>query len=218
MGLIDYRALLIDCDEVLVDRDSGVWTALQPLLENAVGTPDRDEVLARFNEVIGTLYPRFDELGFSGLLCFAHRQLAERLGIKTSWEEGMTFARSVPGWTLFEDAPGAMLYLRKFYRLLVYADRDLQDRGLLCERLGMEPDSLLSLTTHPLDDTGWLADMGLEARETLLVSRPPATALGDGGLCLIRRSRAQHRQPCPADLCINSMADLVAQHQLSLRR
>ncbi|MEE4633733.1 2-haloalkanoic acid dehalogenase [Pseudomonas alliivorans] len=218
MGLIDYRALLIDCDEVLVDRDSGVWTALQPLLDNAISAPDRDAVLTEFNAVIATLYPRFDELGFSGLLCFAHRQLAERLGIKTSWEEGMTFARSVPNWTLFEDAPGAMLYLRKFYRLLVYADRDLQDRGLLCERLGLEPDSLLSLTTHPLDDPQWLAGMVLDPAETLVVSRPPATALGNGGLCLIRRSRAQHSQPCTADICINSMADLVAQHQLSLRR
>ncbi|RMR48193.1 hypothetical protein ALP91_02080 [Pseudomonas savastanoi pv. glycinea] len=111
-----------------------------------------------------------------------------------------------------------MLYLRKFYRLLVYADRDLQDRGILCERLGLEPDSLLSLTTHPLDNPDWLAGMDLEPRETLLVSRPPASALGTGGLCLIRRSREQHRQPCTADLCIKSMADLVAQHQLSLRR
>jgi hypothetical protein len=218
MGLIDYRALLIDCDEVLVDRDSGVWSALQPLLDNAPGAPDRDVVMAGFEAVIGTLYPRFDELGFSGLLCFAHRHLAERLGIRTSWEEGMTFARSVPNWTLFEDAPGAMLYLRKFYRLLVYADRDLQDRGLLCERLGLEPDSLLSLTTHPLDDPQWLAEMDLDPGETLRVSRPPAKALSDGGLCLIRRDRAQHRQPCAADICISSMADLVAQHQLSLRR
>ena len=37
MYLTDYRALLIDCDEVLVDRDSGIWTALQPLLENHHG-------------------------------------------------------------------------------------------------------------------------------------------------------------------------------------
>jgi len=218
MGLTDYRALLIDCDEVLIDRDSGVWAALQPLLENGVYPPEREQVLAQFNEVIGTLYPRFDELGFSGLMCFAHRQLAERLGIKASWEEGMTFARSVPGWTLFEDAPGAMLYLRKFYQLLVYADRDVQDRGLLCERLGLEPDSLLSMNTHSLDDTRWLTDMDLAPNETLRVSRPPATALSTGGLCLIRRSREQHSQPCPADICISSMADLVAQHQLSLRR
>lgn len=130
----------------------------------------------------------------------------------------MSFARSVSNWTLFEDAPGAMLYLRKFYRLLVYADRDLQDRGILCERLGLEPDSLLSLTTHPLDDTRWLAKMDLDTRDTLLVSRPPASAPGLGGLCLIRRSHEEHSQPCAADICINSMADLVAQHQLSLRR
>ncbi|RMO72486.1 hypothetical protein ALQ36_02734 [Pseudomonas syringae pv. primulae] len=218
MGLIDYRALLIDCDEVLVDRDSGVWAALQPLLENGLNTPDKKSILTEFNDVVRTLYARFDELGFSGLLCFAHRQLAERLAIKTSWEEGMTFARSVPDWTLFEDAPGAMLYLRKFYRLLVYADRDLQDRGILCERLGLEPDSLLSRATHPLDDTRWLTEMDLDTRDTLLVSRPPASAPGLGGLCLIRRRREQHRQPCTADICISSMADLVAQHQLSLRR
>ncbi|MFH7445234.1 2-haloalkanoic acid dehalogenase, partial [Pseudomonas syringae pv. tagetis] len=79
--------------------------------------------------------------------------------------------------------PGALLYLRKFYRLLVYAERDLQDRSLLCERLGLEPVSLLSLATHPLDDPGWLAGMDLEPHETLLVSSPPASALNTGGLC-----------------------------------
>ncbi|RMQ42208.1 hypothetical protein ALQ04_01073 [Pseudomonas cichorii] len=218
MGLTDYRALLIDCDEVLVDRDSGVWAALQPLLEHSANRPEREQVLAAFSDAVNGLYPRFGELGFSGLLCFAHRQLAEHFGVRASWEEGMAFARSVAGWTLFEDAPGAMLYLRKFYRLLVYADRDVQDRNALCERLGLESDSLLSLTTHPLDDPRWLADMDLDPSDTLLVSRPPASALATGGLCLIRRERAEHRQPCPADLCINSMADLVAQHQLSLRR
>ncbi len=119
MRLTEYRALLIDCDEVLVDRDSGVWTALQPLLENHGEPLDKAQVLADFDEVLQALYPRFGELGFSGLLCFAHRQLAERWKLKVSWEEGMSFARSAAGWTLFEDAPGAMLYLRKFYRLLV---------------------------------------------------------------------------------------------------
>jgi hypothetical protein len=218
MGLTDYRALLIDCDEVLVDRDSGVWTALQPMLENRPGAPGREQVLAEYNEVVRTLYPRFAELGFSGLLCFAHRQLAERLGFKASWEEGMSFARSVPNWSLFEDGPGAMLYLRKFYRLLVYVDRDAEDRGALCERLGIVPDDLLSQARSPLEDRDWLLANDLEPKDILLVSRPPAERPMSAGLCLICRSRARHTQPCPADFCINSMADLVAQHQLSLRR
>ena len=52
MGLIDYRALLIDCDEVLVDRDSGIWSALQPLLDNGLSTPDKDQILTDRKSVV----------------------------------------------------------------------------------------------------------------------------------------------------------------------
>ena len=218
MELTDYRALLIDCDEVLVDRDSGIWTALQPLLENRPGMLGREEVLTEYKQVVRALYPRFTELGFGGLLCFAHRQLAERLGLKASWEEGMSFARSVRDWSLFEDAPGAMLYLRKFYRLLVSGDRDSADQEALCERLGIPPEDLLSRVSNPLADRAWLLANDLEPKDILLVSAPPAETPAAVGLCLIRRGDAEHAQPCPADFCINSMADLVAQHQLSLRR
>ena len=218
MYLTDYRALLIDCDEVLVDRDSGIWTALQPLLENHPGMLGREEVLAEFDEAVRTLYPRFSELGFSGLLCFAHRQLAERFGLKASWEEGMSFARSACNWSLFEDAPGAMLYLRKFYRLLVYCDRDAEDREQLCERLGIMPEDLHSRASNPLEDGAWLLANKLEPENILQVSRPPAQPSKSAGLCLIRRSHENYTQEYSADFYITSMADLVAQHQLSLRR
>ncbi|WP_411379222.1 2-haloalkanoic acid dehalogenase [Pseudomonas sp. MPB26] len=214
MGLTDYRALLIDCDEVLVDRDSGVWAALQPLLDNRGGQPSREQVLAEFNEVVATLYPRFAELGFSGVLCFAHRQLAETWGQHASWEEGMSFARSAGNWSLFEDAPGAMLYLRKFYRLLVRGDRDAQDRGVLCERLGIAPEDFISLA----EDPQWLNRQGAEVQPTLHITRPSVGTQVALDRCLIGRHRARQPSPCAADYCINSMADLVAQHQLSLRR
>ena len=48
-----------------------------------------------------------------------------------------------------------MLYLRKFYRLLVHGDRDAEDRGLLCERLGIMPDDFISLASDPLLDPEW---------------------------------------------------------------
>ncbi|WP_260960978.1 2-haloalkanoic acid dehalogenase [Pseudomonas citri] len=218
MRLTEYQALLIDCDEVLVDRDSGVWAALQPLLENHGESPDKAQVLAEFDQVLQALYPRFGELGFSGLLCFAHRQLAERWQFKASWEEGMTFSRSAAGWSLFEDAPGAMLYLRKFYRLLVLGDRDAEDRGVLCERLGIEPDDFISRASDPLQDREWLAANKLEAEAILQITRPGAGTRRVGAVCLICRNLDTPPQPCAADYCINSMADLVAQHQLSLRR
>ncbi|WP_339427882.1 MULTISPECIES: 2-haloalkanoic acid dehalogenase [unclassified Pseudomonas] len=214
MGLTDYRALLIDCDEVLVDRDSGVWAALQPLLDSRGGQPTRETVLAEFDAVVAALYPRFAELGFSGVLCFAHRQLAEKWGLHASWEEGMSFARSAGNWSLFEDAPGAMLYLRKFYRLLVRGDRDAEDRGKLCERLGIATEDFISLA----DDPQWHNPQAFDEQPILHVTRPSVGAEHALDRCLIGRHRAKHPSPCAADYCINSMADLVAQHQLSLRR
>jgi hypothetical protein len=218
MGLIDYRALLIDCDEALVDRDSGVWTALLPLLVSRGGHPDKDQVLAEYREVLHALYPRFAELGFSGMLCFAHRQLAERWGLNASWEEGMSFARSVAAWSLFEDAPGAMLYLRKFYRLLVQGDRDAEDRGPLCERLGINADDFISLADAPLQDANWLSANALAPGDILHITRAGARREPENDVCLISRDRGRQPTPCAAQYCINSMADLVTQHQLSLRR
>lgn len=224
MGLIDYRTLLIECDEVLVDRDAGVWAALQPLLGDGDGKGDgagahhKDVALAAYKEAVRSLHPRFDELGFSGLQCFALLQAAERLGVKASWDDGMTFARSVPNWALFEDVPGAMLYLQKFYQLLVLVDRDVEDRGMLSERLGLAPERLLSLAGHSLQRTQWLTALDIDPADTLLLSRPPAQPLASGGLCLMRRAPSEHRQPCGAHFCISSMADLARQHQLSLRR
>lgn len=216
--LTDYRALLVDCDEVLVDRDSGIWAALQPLLEANPGAPSKEEVLAEFRRIAQALYPRFGELGFGGLLCFAHRQLAERLGLQATWEDGMTFARSAGDWSLFEDAPGAMLYLRKFYRLLVYGDRDTADRDALCERLGISAEDLLSRASNPLLDQAWLAANDLHPKHVLQVSTSSASTLASVDLCLIRRGENEHARPCHVQFCARSMADLVAQHQLSLRR
>ncbi|WPC06179.1 2-haloalkanoic acid dehalogenase [Pseudomonas benzenivorans] len=218
MELTDYRALLIDCDAALFDRDSGIWTALQPLLEGHPDVPGREEVLAEYDRVVRALYPRFSELGFSGLLCFAHRQLAERLGLKANWEEGMSFARAVCDWPLYEDAPGAMLYLRKFYRLLVYGDRDSADREGLCERLGILSEDFLSPTSKPLEDRAWLLTNDLDPKDILLVCGLSAEVPVAGGLCLIQRGGTELDPSSPADFHINSMADLVAQHQRSLRR
>ncbi|MCW1247468.1 HAD family hydrolase [Pseudomonas sp. SAICEU22] len=218
MHLTDYRALLIDCDEVLVDRDSGIWTALQPLLESHPGVLAREEVLAEFDAAVRGLYPRFSELGFSGLLCFAHRQLAERLKLKANWEEGMSFARSASTWSLFEDAPGAMLYLRKFYRLLVCCDRDAEDRDALCERLGIAPEDLHSRASNPLEDEAWLLANTLQPEHIMQVSKASERLQKSAGLCLIRRGSELSTEEQSADFHITSMADLVAQHQLSLRR
>jgi hypothetical protein len=212
MRLTDYRALLVDCDGVLIDRDSGVWAALQGLFAGQHATPSRAAVLALYHDALGTLYPRFDELGFTGLLCFTHRKLAEGFNVRVSWEESLSFARSVQAWPLFEDAPGALLYLRKFYRLVVLCDRDAQDREGLCERLGLNSEELLA----PGEAQTWLDQQQVPQEQALAVS-VSAQPSGQQGSCLVRRGRADTSAECLAEVCISSLADLVFQHQLSLR-
>jgi len=212
MRLTDYRVLMLDCDGVLIDRDSGVWTALQGLFAGMKRPPEKAPVLVRFGQALEALYPRFDELGFTGLLCFAHRQLAEGFEVPVNWEESLTFARSVGAWPLFEDAPGALLYLRKFYRLVVLCDRDAQDREGLCERLGIPGEELLA----PGQVQAWLDQQQIAAEHALAVRAYLPSADTTGAVCLLRRGRRVPGE-CPVDVCINSLADLVAQHQLSLR-
>lgn len=213
MRLTDYRVLLLDCDGVLIDRDSGVWTALQGLFAGACAVPEKASVLDRFEQVLHGLYPRFDELGFTGLLCFTHRQLAEGLGLRASWEESLSFARTPVTWPLFEDAPGALLYLRKFYRLVILCDRDAQDREALCERLGIQGDELLA----PGEAQAWLDQQQVPFEQALWVRASVPEPAQQGAVCLLRRGR-RHTGECPVDECINSLADLVSQHQLWLRR
>ncbi|EIK94427.1 hypothetical protein PMM47T1_22023 [Pseudomonas sp. M47T1] len=213
MRLTDYRVLLLDCDGVLVDRDSGVWTALQGVFTGLQQVPEKAVVLARFEEALHGLYPRFDELGFTGLLCFAHRQLAEAFQVRASWEESLSFARTAATWPLFEDAPGALLYLRKFYRLVILCDRDAQDREALCERLGLHSEELLA----PGESQAWLDQQQVPFDQALSVRAQLPAQPHQGAMCLLRRGQRVPGE-CPVGVCINSLADLVAQHQLSLRR
>ncbi|MOA26338.1 hypothetical protein D3C78_1471220 [compost metagenome] len=110
-----------------------------------------------------------------------------------------------------------MLYLRKFYRLLIYGDRDNADREAFCERLGITSEDFLSPTSKPLEDQAWLLANDLDPKEILLVCGS-ADLSSASGLCLIQRGCSEPRTTSPADFYIDSMADLVAQHQQSLRR
>lgn len=213
MGLTEYRALLLDCDGVLVDSDSGVWAALQGLFASFKAAPSRDSVMSYYHEVLDALYLRFDELGFSGMLCFAHRQLAEHFDVRVSWEESLSFARSVRSWPLFEDAPGALLYLRKFYRLLVLCERDAEDRTSLCERLGLGSEEVLV----PSAAQAWVQKQGLAAHQVMVVTVADSVG-GEQAHCLLRRRAKAGLQTCQANFCVNSLADFIYQHQLSLRR
>jgi 2-haloacid dehalogenase len=48
MRLGDFTVLSFDCYGTLIDWESGIWTALQPLLGRCPGAIARDDALAAF--------------------------------------------------------------------------------------------------------------------------------------------------------------------------
>ena len=80
MSLTNLKVLSFGCYGTLIDRDSGIWTALRPLLASSrIGLP-RQEVLAAFDRHEFSLGARNPELPYSEMLAQAHRALAKEWG------------------------------------------------------------------------------------------------------------------------------------------
>ena len=95
MKLRDFKVLTFDVYGTLIDWESGIWDALQPLLmANGRNDITRSKALAAFadaesaqeSETPGLLYPE--------LLERVHRAMAGRFGLETSAEPDAAFGGS----------------------------------------------------------------------------------------------------------------------------
>jgi 2-haloalkanoic acid dehalogenase type II len=124
MRLHDFKVLTFDCYGTLIDWETGLYTALKPLLAAAAVTAPAAEVLAQFaaHEVAqqaqtpGMLYPE--------LLAQVHRRLAGDWGVTVSEAAHAAFGRSVPDWPAFADTAAALQYLKQHYRLVILSNVD----------------------------------------------------------------------------------------------
>src|ERR1700681_4972116 len=124
MRLGDFAVLSFDCYGTLIDWESGIWTALQPLLGKAGGGIAREEALAAFGRHESAQQAETPGLLYSELLAQVHRRLATEWSADTSPEEDGAFGASVGDWPPFPDTPAALTYLRPFYELVILSNVD----------------------------------------------------------------------------------------------
>jgi hypothetical protein len=77
MKLADFRVLTFDCYGTLIDWESGIHSALQPLLRKAGLTLPRDAVLEAFARHEYAQEAETPGMIYSGLLATVHRRLAK---------------------------------------------------------------------------------------------------------------------------------------------
>ena len=142
MKLAQFKALTFDCYGTLIDWESGLWAALQPLLAKGGPRLGRDGTLEEFARHESAQQAETPALPYSELLARVHRRLAAAWGIAADDALHAAFGASVPAWPAFPDSAEALAYLKKHYKLVVLSNVDRTSFAGSAKRLGVAFDAV----------------------------------------------------------------------------
>ena len=193
--LTDYKVLTFDCYGTLIDWESGIWDALQPLLlANRSDSVDRDRGLRLFAAVETAQEAATPDMPYPELLTRVHASMASELALSSSSELDIAFGRSVPHWPAFPDSADALRVLARHYKLVILSNVDRAGFVASNRKLGVGFDAVYTaqdigsykpapanfdyLLEHLPDDLGLAASDVLHTAQSMHHDHVPATACG----------------------------------------
>ncbi len=193
-SLTEYEALSFDCYGTLIDWETGIWTALQPLLEADERGIARSEVLVAYGELEAEQEAATPALRYPEVLARVHASLAARLGLVTTESLDSTFGESVRHWPAFPDSASALASLGSRYRLVILSNVDRASFAASNDRLGVTFDAIYTaedigsykpdpanfdyLLAHLEADLGIRSSSVLHVAQSLYHDHAPAKAAG----------------------------------------
>jgi 2-haloacid dehalogenase len=142
MHLTDFKALTFDCYGTLIDWETGLYAALQPLLHKGGVTLPRDDVLTAFGRHESAQEEATPRMIYSELLAEVHRRLARAWHVRDAEKEAVAFGKSVPDWPAFPDTVQALQYLQRYYKLVILSNVDRESFAGTNRRLGVNFDAI----------------------------------------------------------------------------
>jgi hypothetical protein len=226
MKVTQYKALGFSFG-TLIDRERGILEGLRPLaVQREVATTD-EQLLSAYRQMADELASAGSQVSAAAFHGALYQRLAHQLHIVPGWDESVAFSSSSSQWPIFEDAPGALQYLSKFYRLILIAPPHGIDARSLTSRLPVTFDAVIEPSSsdwHTSLETA-LNDLGLERSELLPVrsteTDDPWNQRVDFPVCTLRRGHSQPWNHSPQAMdgkrCeYASLADLAHAHQKAL--
>jgi 2-haloalkanoic acid dehalogenase type II len=239
MQLTDFSALTFDCYGTLIDWESGIHTALEPLLLQSGRNLNRDQALELFAVHETDQEALTPGMIYSDLLAEVHRRLAKELAVTMPEQAHLSFGASVPDWPAFPDSAEALQYLKQHYKLVILSNVDRVSFAGSNKRLGVEFDAIYTaqdIGSYKPDVANFhymlshLAERGvapgqiLHTAQSLFHDHEPAKQVGLISAWIDRRhDQAGWGATKPADVVntydfrFTSMADMVRAHQAALR-
>lgn len=144
MPLGDYKVLSFSCYGTLINRDSGIYSALRPLLVRGDIGIGREQLLQKFAAYEAQQQADSPRMPYPRVLEEVHRRLAREWGILASDDDHALFGQSTASWPVFADAPAALHYLKRFFKLAILSNADRQTFASSNVRLDAKFDAIFT--------------------------------------------------------------------------
>ena len=195
VALSDYKVLTFDCYGTLIDWESGIWDALQPLIA-ANGTDDvtRRVALEAYARVESEVEEEAPGLLYADVLERVHARVARHLGFSTTTDLDRDFASSIGHWPAFPDSADALRRLKRHYQLVILSNVHRDGIAASIKKLGVAFDAVYTAQDighyKPSRENfeyllrGLRDDLGLDKRDVLHTAQSlyhdhvPAKAIG----------------------------------------
>ncbi|MEZ5774543.1 MAG: haloacid dehalogenase type II [Hyphomicrobiaceae bacterium] len=194
MKLTDFEALTFDCYGTLIDWETGIWNALQPLVTQTGRQIGREEALVEFSEHESAQEHDTPSLRYDQLLSATHARMARAYGVRVIADMNIRFGGSVPDWPAFTDSAEALAYLKRHYKLVILSNVDRTSFASSNKKLGVTFDAIYTaedigsykpdaanfdyLVRHMASDLGVAKDRILHTAQSLFHDHVPAEAAG----------------------------------------
>jgi len=194
-ALTDFTTLTFDCYGTLIDWESGIWDAMQPLIQvNHRNDITRSAGLEAFALIQSTLEKETPDLLYPQLLTRVHRSLASHFDLETSETMAENFGLSVPHWPAFPDSADALRILKKHFKLVILSNVNREGFAASNRKLGVEFDAIYTaqdvgsykpdpanftyLLEHLKSDLGVTPGQILHTAQSLFHDHVPASEFG----------------------------------------
>ena len=193
--LTDYKVLTFDCYGTLIDWESGIWDALQPvLMANARRDITRERGLALFGKFETAQESATPGMPYPDLLAAVHAAIAADQGLDSSPELDARFGTSVLQWPAFPDTADALRILKGYFKLVILSNVNRLGFAASNQKLGVDFDAIYTaedigsykpdpanfdyLLDHLQTDLGLAKGDVLHTAQSLHHDHVPARAIG----------------------------------------
>ena len=143
MNYDDFKFLSFDCYGTLIDWESGIWNAFQPvILFNNRNDLTREKVLRNFALLESEQQKQTPSMLYSEILFNVHKKFTEENELKSTDEIDKNFGSSVPFWPAFADSADALRILKSKFKLVILSNVNVAGFTSSNRWLGVEFDEI----------------------------------------------------------------------------